>query len=225
LALERERERPFPRRLARELVAPKDAVVVLVLGDVREVREVAEGTDDRDRGLHVERVEPLGQRRARRRVAVAAKAHRVLPDVLDDLEDLRPLVRADGVAQHAPEHADVLAQRRVSIDGGRDDASVCRGRRAVRRRGLLLRLGLLRGGVRLLCARRCRALSQSVHESGCPVDSTTAIQRSPLVSTCLRYRVASAIGTCTKRPCHRPISISVLPAIAACTALRAMFQQ
>ena len=38
-------------------------------------------------------------------------------------------------------------------------------------------------------------------------------------------RVASGIGTCTKRPCQRPISISVFPAMAAWTALRAMFQQ
>ena len=38
-------------------------------------------------------------------------------------------------------------------------------------------------------------------------------------------RTASAMGTCTKRPCQRPMSMAVLPAMAACTALRAMFQQ
>jgi len=42
------------------------------------------------------------------------------------------------------------------------------------------------------------ALSSSVAAStngGCPVASTTAAQRSPWVSTCLRKRVASGIGT------------------------------
>ena len=53
----------------------------------------------------------------------------------------------------------------------------------------------------------------------------TDIHSSSVGSTCFRLRVASGIGTCTNRPCQRPISISVLPAIAACTALRAMFQQ
>src|SRR3954451_14495289 len=61
--------------------------------------------------------------------------------------------------------------------------------------------------------------------TGCPVDSITLVHRSPDTSTCLRKRVASGMGTCTKRPCQRPINISVLPARAACTALRAMFQQ
>ena len=60
---------------------------------------------------------------------------------------------------------------------------------------------------------------------GCPVASITDIHKSIAGSTCLRVRVASGIGTCTKRPCQRPINVSVLPAIAACTALRAMFQQ
>ncbi len=41
----------------------------------------------------------------------------------------------------------------------------------------------------------------------------------------LAHADGQGIGTCTKRPCHRPISISVLPAMAAWTAFRAMFQQ
>ena len=45
---------------------------------------------------------------------------------------------------------------------------------------------------------------------GCPVASMTDIQRSPLTSTRFRLRVASAIGTWTKRPCQRPIKSSVL---------------
>ena len=65
----------------------------------------------------------------------------------------------------------------------------------------------------------------SPHDAGCPVASSTDSHSSCVTSTCLRKRVASGIGTCTKRPCQRPISSSVLPAMAACTALRAMFQQ
>ena len=216
--LERERERPFARRLARELVAPEDAVVVLVLGDVREVREVAEGPDHRDGRLDVERVEPLGQRGARRRVAVATKAHGVLPDVLDDLEDLGALVGRGSCRRARARACGCLreAARRGRPPAPRPSWPPCRSPSP---------LATSSRRCRLLRAGRGRAFSHCVHDNGCPVDSTTAIQRSPVVSTCLRNRVASGIGTCTKRPCHRPISISVLPAIAACTALRAMFQQ
>ena len=34
----------------------------------------------------------------------------------------------------------------------------------------------------------------------------------------LLWLTASGIGTCTNRPCHRPTTISVRPAIAAWTA-------
>lgn len=60
---------------------------------------------------------------------------------------------------------------------------------------------------------------------GWPVDSITEVQRSPPGSTRRLSRVAIVMGTCTKRPCQRPISMAVLPAMAACTACRAMFQQ
>lgn len=53
------------------------------------------------------------------------------------------------------------------------------------------------------------------NETGWPVASRTLDHKSPLGSTCLRARVASRIGTWTKRPCQRPMIISVLPAIAA----------
>ena len=54
---------------------------------------------------------------------------------------------------------------------------------------------------------------------GWPVDSNTDIHRSPSGSTWFRSRIANAMGTCTKRPCQRPTTISVRPLIAACTAL------
>ena len=57
-----------------------------------------------------------------------------------------------------------------------------------------------------------------VKRTGCPVDSSTAIHRSPRGSTWLRRLTASAIGRCTNRRRQRPTTISVRPDIAACTA-------
>lgn len=163
------------------------SVFVPVLGEVREMREVAEGADDGDRLLHVEGVEPPGEFHARIGVAVAAKAHCKAANVFDELKELGPLVVAQSLAEDAPEQPDVLAKRDVlvTVDRPRSDA-----------------LGP-------------NHLGHGPHESGWRVDSTTAVQRSPFVSTCLRKRVASAIGTWTKRPCHLPMSTSVLPAKAA----------
>ena len=54
--------------------------------------------------------------------------------------------------------------------------------------------------------------------AGWPVASSTDIHRSPSGSTVERREIATAIGMWTKRPCQRPTTTSVRPAIAACTA-------
>jgi hypothetical protein len=46
---------------------------------------------------------------------------------------------------------------------------------------------------------------------GCPVASTTLIHKSPWGSTVLRCRIVRRMRTCTNRPCHRPVNISVRP--------------
>src|SRR5258708_17337063 len=124
-------------------------VLVLILRDVGEVREVAERTHDGDRRLEVERVESRCELRARLRVAVAAEADRETAHVLDDLIEVVALGVAHRLAEQAPEQADVLPDRRVVAP----------------------------------------ALLRALHDpqvTGCPVDSTTDVHRSPLASTCFR---------------------------------------
>ncbi len=58
-----------------------------------------------------------------------------------------------------------------------------------------------------------------------PVASRTDIHRSPFGSTWLRLPVATGIGMCTNRPCQRPTTIAVRPAIPACTAACASRRQ
>ncbi|MGY4336180.1 hypothetical protein ACVWW3_001086 [Bradyrhizobium sp. LM2.9] len=91
------------------------ADVVLVLGDVGEVGEIAEGTDDPHglRGRHA--VEDLLELAAGEPVLVAVKPDRGLPDTLDQVEQFGPLLVAHGVAQDAPEQADVVAQLRIRL--------------------------------------------------------------------------------------------------------------
>jgi hypothetical protein len=60
--------------------------------------------------------------------------------------------------------------------------------------------------------------AQRIHQPGWPVDSRTDSQRSPLGSTVERRLIATSIGMCTKRPCQRPTTTSVRPAIPAWTA-------
>src|ERR1019366_8309799 len=61
--------------------------------------------------------------------------------------------------------------------------------------------------------------------AGWPVASSTESHRSPCGSTWDRLLIARAIGMCTNRPCQRPTTISVRPAIAACTAVWASRMQ
>ena len=200
-------------------------VVVLVLRDVREVREVAEGADDRDRGLDVEGVELLGERRARRGVPVPAKAHRELPDVLDGLEDLRALVRADRVAEHPAEHPDVRAERALWSFGAAPSTALPFAGGPLRD-ALAYGLPVRAASSRWPCGFRATApfLTASMTMVAPWTRRRPSRDRRSYPPVCGTAWPAD-IGTCTKRPCQRPISISVLPAIAACTALRAMFQQ
>ncbi|MGX1321105.1 hypothetical protein AB7M17_004558 [Bradyrhizobium sp. USDA 377] len=86
------------------------ADVVLVLGDVGKVREIAEGADDPHSlgGRHA--VEDLLELAAGEPVLVAVEPDRGLPDALDQVEHVGALLVAHGVAQDAPEQADVVAQ-------------------------------------------------------------------------------------------------------------------
>ena len=94
------------------------ADVVLVLGDVGEMREIGEGAHDGERLVVVEAVEDGGKFAPRPGLVVAMEADRGLTDALDEVEGLAPFMLAHGVAEQAPEQADVLAQRRVLLGLG-----------------------------------------------------------------------------------------------------------
>ena len=77
------------------------ANVVLVLGDVGQMREIAEGADDRQRLFVVETVERRLQLAPGLDFVVAVEADRGLADALDDSEDVGPVLFADRVAEDA----------------------------------------------------------------------------------------------------------------------------
>ncbi len=100
---------------AAALVGAHLADVVLVLGDVGEVGEIAEGADDahRLRGRHA--VEDLLELAAGEPVLIAVEPDRGLPDALDQVEQIGALLVAHGVAEDAPEQADVVPQPHIRL--------------------------------------------------------------------------------------------------------------
>ena len=96
--------------------------MMLVLGDVGEMREVAEGPHDLHRLIGRQIVQDGLQRAPGRLVIVAMEADRRLPNALHDIEDRVTLLLADGVAEDAPEQPDIVAQRLVLLGARtRDD--------------------------------------------------------------------------------------------------------
>ena len=114
-ALERVSERAGPRRRTLDHMRAIAADVVLILGDVGQMRKVGERAHDRERLVVVEAVEDRRELAPRAGLVVAMEADRGLADALDKLEGLVALLLAHRVAEHAPEQADVFAQRRVLL--------------------------------------------------------------------------------------------------------------
>src|SRR4051812_18489182 len=94
------------------------ADVVLILGDVGEMREITEGADDAHGPGGRQVVEDIFQLAPGGAVLVAMEAHRALPDALDDLEYLRALLIAHGVAENPAQQPDILAQPRIRLYRG-----------------------------------------------------------------------------------------------------------
>ena len=117
-------ERAGARRGAGRHMGAVAADVVLVLGDVGEMREIAEGAHDRERLVGRQAVEHRLQLAPRAGLVVAMEADRGLPDLLDELVGLLALLLAHRVAEDAAEQPDVVAQRPVLF--------VRRGRRRLR---------------------------------------------------------------------------------------------
>ncbi len=93
------------------------ADVVLILGDIGEMREKAEGADDLQRLGGRQTVEHRFESPARAGILIAAKAHRTLANALDNVEDCLAALLAHRVAEDAAEQPDILAQRQVFIFG------------------------------------------------------------------------------------------------------------
>jgi hypothetical protein len=108
----------FLGRRAGDLVGAGAADVVLVFGDVRQVREVAEGAHHVDGLVAGQGIEGGLQLAAGGVVLVAAEADRALADRLDQVEHGLALLGAHGVAEHAAEQADVVAEGQVLVFAG-----------------------------------------------------------------------------------------------------------
>ena len=93
------------------------ADVVLVLGDIGEMREKAEGADDLQRLGGRQTVEHRFESPARAGIFIAAKTNRVLANMLDRVEDGRAPLFAHRVAEDAAEQPDIVAQWQVFIFG------------------------------------------------------------------------------------------------------------
>src|SRR5437764_311216 len=68
-------------------VGARPADMVLILGDIGEVRKKAEGADDLQRVLRLQRIQCGFEIASRRQILVSAEAHRILPDILDGVEN------------------------------------------------------------------------------------------------------------------------------------------
>src|SRR5271166_4939810 len=114
-AMESEGERARTRRGRRDSMRAIAADVMLILGDIGEMREIAEGRDDRERLVGAETVEGRLQLPPGAGLVVAMEADRGLPDLFDQLEGLLALLLAHGVAENAAEEPNVVAKGAVLV--------------------------------------------------------------------------------------------------------------
>ena len=108
-ALKRIGERSRTRRGAGHRMGAIAADVMLILRDVGEVREVAVCAHDRERLVGAETVQSRLELAPRADFVVAMEPDRGLPDLLDQLEGLFPLLLAHRVAEDSAKQADVFA--------------------------------------------------------------------------------------------------------------------
>ena len=91
---------------------------MLVLGDIGEMGEIAEGAHDRQRLVGAEGIEHRLELAPRAGLVVAVEADRGLADLLDERVGFLALLLAHRVAENAAEQADVVAQRPVLFGVG-----------------------------------------------------------------------------------------------------------
>jgi len=136
--LEGQRQRALQQRTAaRLLVAPAHRVPVL--GDVGQMREVAERPDHRHGLVDGEALQQPAQRRAGGLVVLEPTGHRELAHPLDQVVGVAPLLFADHLAEDPAEQADV-ADREVAVVGS-GGLSRCRGQGRLHGGGLAFARG------------------------------------------------------------------------------------
>src|SRR5208283_2791178 len=114
-ALKGESERARAGSGAENRMHPVAADVMLVLGDVGEMREIAERAHDRERLVGAQAVEDRLELAPRAGLVVAVEADGSLADLLDERVGLLALLLAHRVAEDAAEQADVVPQRAVLV--------------------------------------------------------------------------------------------------------------
>ncbi|MNN01800.1 hypothetical protein D3C81_1144280 [compost metagenome] len=105
------------RRRAGQRMHAAAAVVVLVLGDIGQVREIAERAHHLVGLVARQALEQAVQLGAGGAVVLAAEAHGGLANRLNQIERGLAFLLAHAVAQQAAQEADVLAQRQVLVGG------------------------------------------------------------------------------------------------------------
>ena len=113
--LARMRQRRQHPALLGAVAGPHLADVVLVLGDVGEVREIAEGAHDPHRFRNGQAVQEGGEFVERVAIIVAMKADRLPADALDQIKDLVAFLIAHRVAENAAQQPDVGAQLGIFV--------------------------------------------------------------------------------------------------------------
>ena len=114
-AAERIGHRALRRRHLGDGEGPRAADVVLVLGDVGQMREVTEGADDAKGAIHRQAAHGGLQFLPRRLVGVTMEQHPGAADVLDQVEHGVTFLVAHRLAEDAPEKPRVVAQRHVLL--------------------------------------------------------------------------------------------------------------
>ncbi len=103
-------QRPRARQSAGGRARPHLADIVLIFGDVGEMREITEGPHDANGFRDRHAVEDNLELAPRRPVVIPVEPDRSLPDALDQVEHVGTFLIAHGIAKDAPEQPDVRPQ-------------------------------------------------------------------------------------------------------------------
>src|SRR5215467_7708189 len=105
----------FARSRSGQRVGSCPADVMLVFGDVGELRKVAESADDLDVLTMREAIQRCFELVPCGFVFFAVEADRGLADVLNDREDRLAFLAAHGIAKNAAEQTDIVTQRQILV--------------------------------------------------------------------------------------------------------------